>query len=99
MSPLLSAQFWSQAAWPAFCVTHLELHSDPVMAVALPVSSAYSEIAETRTVISNQTIRCIFPPQREPHRAGLRAQRHQKVAKSQHLSRDFLLTIEIGLEI
>src|SRR2546426_1822972 len=97
MSPLLSAQFWSQAAWPALCVTHLELQSDPVMAVALPVSSAYSEIAETRTATSNQAIRFIFPPQRELHRArGLRTQRHQKVAKPQHISRDFLFDFEIG---
>src|SRR5208282_248746 len=65
MSPLLSAQFWSQAAWSALCVTHLELQSHPVMACALPVSWAYNEIDEIRTATSNQAIRFIFPPHRE----------------------------------
>src|ERR1022692_4989977 len=70
-SPLLSEQLRSQAAWPAFCTTHIELQSHPDIAVALPISSAYSEIAEARTATSRQTFRFIFSfsPRRELHRA------------------------------
>ena len=43
-------------AWPEFWVTHLELQSQPVIVVALPVSSACAEIAEAIKAISNQAI-------------------------------------------
>src|SRR5712692_2818872 len=88
MSPLLSAQFWSQAAWSALCVTHLELQSDPVMVVALPLSCAYSEIAETRTATSNQAIRFIFPPQRELHRAQVQKPRDTTKLQSRSILGD-----------